>query len=349
MSNRFLASMAVLTGLISVVSLAHVTIQGQARSAAPNAKATTWTPPLTPDGQPDLQGVWSYATLTPLERPESLAGKAFLTAADATEFEKQQAGNRIKIDDAPLPPGQVGGYNQFWYESGTKVVADKRTALVVDPPDGRLPPLTPEAQKRADAHWKMLKGPAAGPEDRDASERCILGYNAGPPMVPGGYNQNVQVIQTRDYVVLHTEMVHDARIIPLDGRPHLPQHFRPWSGDSRGHWEGQTLVVETTNFSDKTWNQFNRWNMASDENMHLVERFTGVDADTLRYEFTIDDPTTWTKSWTAVNLLTKTEGQMYEYACHEGNYGMVDILRGDRLRETGGADKGATKGASVVR
>ena len=232
-----------------------------------------------------------------------------------------------------MAPGQVGGYNQFWYEFGTKVVPDKRTSLIIDPPDGRLPPLTPEAQKRADAHRQRLLRSAEGPEDRDVSERCLMGYNAGPPMVPVGYNQNVQIVQTRDYVVIHNEMVHNARIVPLDGRPHLPEEVRPWSGDSRGHWEGNTLVVDTTGFTDKTWNQFSGWNWASDENLHLVERFTRVDAGTLLYEFTVDDPTTWTKPWTAAVPLRSTEDQMFEYACHEGNYGMMDILRGARAEE----------------
>lgn len=320
-----------LTAVFAVVSLAWVPVEGQAPQVA--SKTKKWTPARTPDGHPDLQGVFDFATATPLERPASLAGKQFLTDAEAAEFVKQQLGRRQLADDAPLPAGQVGGYNQFWYEFGTSVVADRRTSLIVDPSDGRLPPLTPEAQKRAAANRKRLLAPAEGPEDRDASERCILGYNAGPPMVPAGYNQNVQIVQTRDYVVIHNEMVHNARIVPLDGRPHLPDHVRPWSGDSRGHWEGDTLVVDTTRFTDKTWNQFSGWNWASDENMHLVERFTRIDADTLLYEFTVDDPTTWTRPWTAAIPLRSTQDQMYEYACHEGNHGMVGILRGARADE----------------
>jgi hypothetical protein len=317
--------------VIVVMVLAWLPVQGQAPKVA--VKAKTWTPSRTADGHVDLQGVYDFATATPLERPASLAGKQFLTDAEAAEFEKQEAGRRSNSDGAPLPAGQVGGYNQFWYEFGTKVVPDKRTSLIIDPPDGRLPPLTPEAQKRADANRQRLLRPAAGPEDRDAGERCIMGYNAGPPMVPVGYNQNAQIVQTPDYVMIHNEMVHNARIVPLDGRPHLPQHVRPWSGDSRGHWEGDTLVVDSTNFTDKTWNQFSGWNWASDENMHLIERFTRVDADTLLYEFTVDDPTTWTRPWTAAFPLRSTQDQMFEYACHEGNYGMMDILRGARAGE----------------
>jgi hypothetical protein len=332
MSNRFFAPVGVLTVLLAALTVTQVSVGAQARPAA--SKTKTWTPPLTPDGQPDLQGVWSFATLTPLQRPENLAGKQFLTDADAAEIEKKaEVQRRDEAAAAPLPRGQVGNYNQFWIESGTSVVGDRRTSLIVDPTDGRIPSLTSEAQKRADAHRDRLARPPAGPEDRDASERCILGYNAGPPMAPVGYNQNVQVIQTRDYVVIVNEMIHSARIVPMDGRPHLPQRVRPWLGDSRGHWEGRTLVVQTTNFTDKTWNQFNGWNMASDENMQLVERFTRVDADTLQYEFTVDDPTTWTRTWTARIPMTKTEDKIYEYACHEGNYGMVGMLKGARVDE----------------
>jgi hypothetical protein len=162
-------------------------------------------------------------------------------------------------------------------------------------------------------------------------------------MVPGGYNQNVQIVQTGDHVVIHNEMVHDARIVPLDGRPHFPKHIRPWLGDSRGRWEGDTLVVETTNFTDKVWNQFNRWNWASDENMRLTERFTRVDPDTLLYEFTVDDPTTWTRPWTAAVRMARTDAQIFEYACHEANYGMVGILRGARADEKNAGEPAGTE------
>jgi hypothetical protein len=288
--------------------------------------------PRMSDGRPDLQGVYSFATATPLERPTELANKPVLTAAEAAEFERQQLARRAE-GDTPRRGTGVGGYNQFWYEFGTEVVPDRRTSLIVDPPDGRLPALTPEGQIRADAHRAQLKRPAEGPEDRDASERCILGYNSGPPMVPVGYNQHVQIVQTSDYVVIHNEMVHNARIVPLDGRPHLPSHMRPWLGDSRGRWEGDTLVVETRNFHSQVWNQFSQWNWASDENMVIVERFTRVDADTLRYEFTVTDPTAWTKPWTAVVPLRRTDELIYEYACHEANYGMKGILQGARADE----------------
>jgi hypothetical protein len=183
------------------------------------------------------------------------------------------------------------------------------------------------------AHRAMLQRPAEGPEDRDVSERCILGYNSGPPMVPAGYNQMVQIVQTPGYVVIFTEMVHTVRIIPLDGRPHVAADQRPWSGDSRGRWDGDTLVIETRNFSDQNWNQFSGWNWGASEDMHLVERLTRVDANTVNYEFTVTDPTIWTKPWTAIVPLRNTGERMYEYACHEGNYGLEGILRGARSEE----------------
>jgi hypothetical protein len=285
----------------------------------------------TADGRPDLQGIYSFATATPLERPKELAGKAVLTEAEAAAFEKRQLASRAARDNAPVD-GTVGGYNQFWYNVGT-LVPDRRTSLISDPPDGRLPPLTPEAQTRADANRARLQRLAAGPEDRDASERCILGYNAGPPMTGVGYNQYVQIVQTRDLVVIHTEMVHTARIVPVNGRAHLSSQFRFWSGDSIGRWEGDTLVVDTTNFNDTTWNQFGGWNWGADRNLHVTERFTPVDANTIRYEATVNDPTTWTRPWTLVIPMHRTTEQMFEYACHEGNYGMEGILRGARAEE----------------
>jgi hypothetical protein len=321
-------------GFVVVAGLATSAVHISARttqSRAVSPKRTT-TLPRTADGHPDLQGTFDFATVTPLERPASLAGKAVLTDAEAAAYEKQQLENRKRIDDAP-PAGQVGGYNEFWYEFGTKVVGDRRTSLITDPADGRLPSLLPEAQKRADERRARLRRLADGPEDRDASERCLLGYNSGPPMIPVGYNQNVQIVQTHDYVMVHNEMVHTARIIPVDGRPHHSAEFRSWSGDSRGHWEGDTLVVETTNFNDKTWNQFSGWSWAVDDNLHLVERFSLADADTVLYEFTVTDPTVWTKPWSAAVPLRRTTNLMYEYACHEGNEGMEGILRGARALE----------------
>ncbi len=219
-------------------------------------------------------------------------------------------------------------YNNFWYDRGTKVIGTHRTSLIVDPPDGKIPALTPEAQQRVDqARARAAEHPADGPEDRSLGERCLLWRTAGPPMLPGPYNNNFQIIQAPGYVVIVNEMIHDVRFIPLDGRPHLPAGIRQWRGDPRGHWEGNTLVVDSANFTAKT--RFS----GADENLHLIERFTRTGSDSLVYEFTVDDPTVFTRSWTAAIPVTKADGRMYEYACHEGNYAMTDILAGARAEE----------------
>jgi hypothetical protein len=313
-----------------------------AQTASPAAKSNApkpWTPARTVDGQPDLQGVWDFSTITPLERPASLGNKQVFTDQEAAAFEREEnrRQNRDLIDPAKggvqYPPGGVVPYNEFWYDRGNKVIGSRRTSLVVDPPDGRLPPLTSEAQKRADARAaadrddQLGRGPADSWEDRSVGERCLLGFNAGPPMTPGAYNNNMQLFQTASHVVILTEMVHDARIIPLDGQPHLPRHVRQWRGDSRAHWEGQTLVIDTTNFYRETSLR------GSGANVHLVERFTRQDADTLLYEFTVEDLTTWTKPWTAQIPMRKSRDVLYEYACHEGNSGMIGILAGARVAE----------------
>jgi hypothetical protein len=323
----------------AVLAAGGLEARGQGQGSGAGSDARHWSAPKTPDGRPDLQGTWSYATLTPLERPTNLADKPSLTDVEAADFERRAEERRLASDSTRPSQGQVGGYNQFWYESGSSVVGDRRTSLIVDPSDGRMPPLTPEGRTRADAHRAQLARPAAGPEDRPAPERCLLGYNSGPPMAPGGYNQHVQIVQTRDYVVIHNEMVHDARIVPLDGRPHQPAHMRAWLGDSRGKWEGNTLVVHTTNFNGRNWNQFSGWNWASDEHMRVTERFTMVAADTLLYEFTVDDPTIWTRPWTASIPMSRTTNLIYEYACHEGNHGMAGILKGARMDEAIAAKK----------
>jgi hypothetical protein len=330
MRTRALARTVVFVGVTTVIlSSPSIALGGQAPAQASGRR---FAPPRTAEGRPDLQGTWNYASTTPLERPESMKGKPFLEEAEAAELVKRSQAQRTAADSAPARAGDVGAYNQFWMDPGS-ASPDRRTSLITDPPDGRLPALTPEAQKRAAVHKAQLAQPAEGPEVRDAAERCIVGFNSGPPMVPVGYNQNMQLVQTLDNVVVFMEMVHDARIVPLTTRPSLPSHVRPWLGDSRGRWEGDTLVVQTTNFSDRVWNQFNGWNWASDENMKLTERFTLVAADMLQYEFTVDDPTTWTKPWSVAILLSRSKDQIYEYACHEGNHGMVGILRGARGAE----------------
>jgi hypothetical protein len=291
------------------------------------AHAKVWRVPRTPDGHPDLQGVWTNATITPFERPAALSGKPVLSDREAAAVEEQAAEGRV---DRPPPPGDPGGYNQFWFDRGTKVVGTRRSSLVVDPPDGRVPALTPAAQKRQqEAAAYAAQHPADGPESRPLAERCILWGTAGPPMAPGPYNNNYQILQGPGYVVILVEMIHDARVIPTDGRPHLPSHIRQWMGDPRGHWEGDTLVVETTNFTGKT-----RYRGA-DENLRVVERFQRVAADLIDYQFTIDDPTAFTRPWSADIPMTRSEGALYEYACHEGNYAMMDILAGARAQEKG--------------
>ncbi len=312
MSYRFLAAAGVLVIL----------------AALPAPAAKNWTAPHTPDGQPDLQGIWSNATITPLERPKELVGKEFFTEKEAAEYEKRILEETNKDRRDGPPESDVGrAYNDSWWDRGTKVVPTRRTSFVVDPPDGKVPPLTAEAQQRVAARTAALQRPAAGPEDRGLPERCILWPTAGPPMLPSAYNNNYQILQTPGYVVIFIEMIHDFRVIPLDGRPHLPENIRQWMGDPRGRWEGNTLVVDTTNFTDK--NSFR----GSDRNLHLVERFTRIDPETILYRFTVDDATAFTKPWTGEAPMTKTPGPIYEYACHEGNYGMANILSGARADE----------------
>ena len=290
-------------GWLSVLALAMGTLATHAQGPA----------------APVLDGIWTYATMTPLERPRELAAKATLTRAEAVDYERQ-VNERQAANNATAGPD--------WWDPGTRLLTDGRTSLIVDPADGRVPAFTPEAQQRATARAQARRagGSADGPEDRALNERCLNWSVAGPPMLPGVYNNNVQIIQTRDYVTIVNEMIHDARIVPMDGRPHgtVPR----WMGDSRGHWEGPTLVVDTVGFTDKTAFR------GSGEHLHLVERFTRVDADTIEYRFTADDPSTWTRPFTGAFPMKKTAGLIYEYACHEGNErSMVGMLRGARAQE----------------
>ncbi len=284
----------------------------------------------TPWGAPDLQGIWDFKTATPLERPEDRGEQAFLTEEEAAGVEQEAVDRNIRLwDAAPRRTeagGNVGGYNNFWLDFGTSVIDSRRTSLIVDPPNGRIPALTDEGQQRADERQAYREAhPADSYLDRSAFDRCILGFNTGPPMTPGFYNQNMQLFQTPGHVVVLNEMVHDARIIPLDGSPR--PDIESWTGESRGRWEGDTLVVETTHFSDKHGYR------GSTKERHLVERFTRVDAETLLYEFTITDPATWTAPWTAQVPMQSTELPLFEYACHEGNYAMPNILGGERRAE----------------
>jgi hypothetical protein len=353
MSHRFpvlLKSASVLAAAIATGWLATVPVSlplaAQARTAAKPAAAKSKIP-RTPDGHPDLQGLWSFATATPLERPKEFAEKEKLTAEEAAKLEQRAVENQFA--DTPPPPGDAGSYNRFWLDTGTKVIATRRTSLVVDPPDGKIPPLTPEAQKGEQARI-AVRSMAAGPEDLNPWERCIVGFNAGPPIISSGYNNNLQIFQTRDSIAILPEMVHDARFVPLDGRPHLPTQVQQWSGDSRGHWDGDTLVIDVTNFRrDGSGNlpiagyalpgRLGGHGGKTDENLHVVERFTRADADTLLYEFTVEDPTVWTRPWTASMSMSKSTDLMYEYACHEGNYAMSGILGGARVQEKAAAGK----------
>jgi hypothetical protein len=317
------------TAIVAVGMAVAVPVAGQS-SAARRNDSTSSTAPRTADGHPDLQGVWFFATLTPLQRPDNLAGRTHLTDAEIADIEKSAAERA-----ANEPFGLFGDRPKYGF--------DKRSSLIVDPPDGKVPARTPAGEKRQ-AERDAARRAAENPEDLPPYERCIVGFNAGPPIIPGGYNQNIQLFQTRDYLVINTEMVHTARIIPLDGRPPLPAGLRQWDGDSRGRWEGDTLVITSTNFkSTGTGTLMLDGNRARpgigwspDENLMLTERFKRLDNDTLIYEFTIDDPTIWTKPWTASIPMTRSEQHVYEYACHEGNYDMSHILSITRALEKQG-------------
>jgi len=293
----------------------------------PLAAAQTWKPPRTPDGHPDLQGFWTNASITPMERPRELGAKEFFTEEEAAEYRKRTL--------VPASVAQRGGteahyeFTQFGLDrTQAQVAFSLRTSMIVGP-EGRVPPLTPEAQKRNAERAANLKGHEFdGPENRGIQERCLVWGSEGPPMLPPGYNSYLQIVQTPAYVMILQEMIHDARIIPMDGRPHMPGSVRRWLGDSRGRWEGDTLVVDTTNFTDKTNFRGSR------DNLHVVERFTRVDENTIRYEFSVADPTTWTSPWSAELPLAKDKGPIYEYACHEANYGMANNLRGARVADS---------------
>jgi hypothetical protein len=286
-----------------------------------------------PWGDPDLEGIWTNATLTTLQRAPELGTKAFFTAQEAAAWEKERV--QATNADRPLRAGEVGAYNDAFFERGTRGVRSRRTSLVIDPPDGRIPAFTPEAQRKVDARQKHeADSPADRPEDRWLTERCIL-FGATVPMLPEPYNNNYRIMQSPGYVTILVEMNHDARIIPLDARPHLSPSVQQWVGDSRGRFEGNTLVVETRNlkFNEKSRFGVGYLNGLSDENLRVVERFTRTDANTLTYQATIEDPTVFVKPWTVEISMDRTEGPLFEVACHEGNYGMFNILSGHRAEE----------------
>jgi hypothetical protein len=327
--------MRVVLAAVAVVALGSLPVVAQSSGKTVARPAKAWTAPRTPDGAPDLTGNWTNATYTPLERPANMAGKEFFTAEEAEAFVKSrdenfnnQAADDIHYDNA------------LWQsENYKKGVNSLRTSLITDPADGKIPPLVEAARNR-------VAGPVVGEgqnlrradsyENRTLAERCITWGNDGPPMMPVGYNANLDILQGPGYVVVRNEMIHSARLIPIDAtRPHVGSRIRQWNGDSRGHWEGNTLVVETTNFNDRT--RFRNSTSA----LKVTERFTRTDAETVEYQFTVDDPNTWTRPWTAAVPLRKVPGPIYEYACHEGNYGLPNILRAQRVEDAKAA-KGVT-------
>ena len=326
MSQRLVAVLAFLAAAVVVVPIPAAAQSAESQQAL-----------LTPDGQPHISGIFTFRTLTPLQRPAALEGRETLSREEAAQFE---ASERIRLNrdlfdpetgapNAGYQPRAEGGvlsYNEFWYERGIELTSDKRTSLVVDPPNGRIP-FKPEYQQAARIRGLNLRnGFADHYTDRSLADRCIMGFNSGPPMVSSAYNNNVQILQIPGYVVILNEMVHNTRIIPLDGRPH--GGIRQWAGDSRGRWEAETLVVETRNFLRETSLG------GSSQDTHLVERFRRLDPDTVLYEFTVEDPNNFTRPWTAAMPLRRTDGPLFEYACHEGNIGMEGIMAGARRKDT---------------
>jgi len=318
---------ALLVAVVATVSVAVISGQG----------AGKWTPPRTPDGHPDLQGFWTNDSYTPLERPDEAKGKEFFTAEEAKAF------LRSRIDRLNRQSSQDIHYDDaLWQAENYAKKAHMRTSIIYDPPDGELPPLTPAAQQREAARLQARKGvgPADSVQVRTLAERCIAWGNVGPPMLPPAYNANFQILQTSDQVVLRHEMMHDTRLIALDGLAVPGRAVQQLAGIARGRWEGDTLVVNTTNFTSKTnfrgSPQSTRQDIFASETMRVVERFTMIDRDTIRYRFTVEDPSTWTRSWSGEAPMRRFEGPIYEYACHEGNYGLANILRAARVQEGNG-------------
>ena len=316
MKQRRIVTLGVLAAIVAVAALAP--------------PATAQDGPRTAWGAPDVQGVWDFRTITPLQRPERYGDREFLTQEEAATLEQGAVDRDEELLLAAArrteAGGNVGAYNNFWMDRGTRTIETRRTSLIVDPPNGRMPEMSEAGQARAaERREYRAEHPADSWLDRSTFDRCILGFNTGPPMTPGGYNQNMQVFQTENAVVILNEMVHDSRIVPIDDAPRTG--IESWTGESRGHWEGDTLVIETDNFTDKT-----RWR-GSSENMTLVERLTRQDEETLVYTFTVTDPDTWVQPWTAEIPMRRGDQPLYEYACHEGNYSMEGILSGARADE----------------
>jgi hypothetical protein len=334
MTRPLLAGVGLLTAAVMWLSPLAVAAQTSPSGTKEGQTAKPYTPPRTPDGQPDIQGFWTNSTYTPLERPKNVT-KAFYTPAEAVEAEKRAAQN----ESEQTTPGTVADvhydFSQFGLDkSQSKLARNLRTSLIVDPDNGRLPPLSAEGQKRAAERAEVAKrvGRWDSAESNQLDDRCLIMVGSGPPMLNAAYNANYHIVQTPGYVMILTEMIHDVRIIPLDPLPQPPSSIRQWVGLSRGRWEGNTLVVETTNFNGKNPLE------GSSENMRVTERFTPVAADTIQYTFTVEDPSTWTKAWTAEMPMVTTSGPLFEHACHEGNYGLYNTLVGARLEEKKAAE-----------
>jgi hypothetical protein len=309
-------------------------------AAAASAQTRKWTPPRLPDGHPDLQGIWTNNSYTPLERPQGVT-REFYSREEALALEKKAAAQ----ENEQTLPGTVADvhydFTQFGLDRNQSAHSlNLRTSIIMDPSDGRLPALTPEGQKRAADAAELARhvGRWDAAQTNELDDRCVIFLGAGPPMLPASYNNNYQIVQTPDYVMILFELNHETRVIPMDGRPHVSRNIREWVGDSRGHWEGDTLVVETTNFNGKNPLR------GSGENMRVVERFTRIDADTIQYRFTIEDESTWVRPWTGEIPFKKTAGPLFEHACHEGNYGLYNTLVGARLEEKKAAEEAAKKG-----
>jgi len=299
--------------------------------------------PRTADGHPSLEGIWDSASLTPLQRPANLGTKEFYTEAEAAAYAKQRVDevNRDRRDGGPEVDVNRS-YNELFYDRGTKLARTLRTSMIIDPPDGRIPPMTPAALARAKARDAYFAAHGSdGPEDRPLPDRCLMFSQSGPPMIPGNYNNNYQIVESPDSIAILAEMGNQVRVIPLDGRAPLAPSAQAWMGDSRGHWEGDTLVVETSNFRSNERSRFGvQYDSGlTDENLHITERFTRTSADAITYRATISDPTVYTRPWTMEVIMERAEGPLYEYACHEGNYGLAGVLAGAREQEKKAATK----------
>ena len=329
MSFKIALPVSLLTGLIVALPLS-----AGAQSAPQTAPRTAW-------GAPDLQGVYDFGTATPLQRPAELAGRAEFTPEEAAiqeQINASQFAEGVNTDNLTPP-----NYNNFWFDNGSGILPTRQSSLIVDPPDGRLPAFTPQQERKAAAERAAGGRPARmhfggigvdGPEDRGLGERCLLGFNSGPPVMPSAYNNYLQVFQTPDHVVIFTEMVHEARIVPLDGRAPLSRRVPQWLGDGRGRWDGDTLVIETVNFRADRGFGIGPRPVGPSERMLLTERLTRVDHGTLLYEYTYDDSEVFARTFSVSIPLRRTDSAVFEYACHEGNYGLMNILEGARAEES---------------